>query len=219
MLVIISFRFQRNSLLSFFPVEVKIHGQLQRTRSCLKIDEYVLTQDLEPRSSSQRVVFLLRHSFGLFLFKCTPSLEFCDTGSEEVVITWWPAFNQRPALSKCFESSRWMRRERSVARCQGPSLGSDPLTPQPALTTPLYPWPLNLDPEELRPQSGVSLNVRWAWWERGLKKNGDKGGLWWQMDLVKKWKLFMWRADVWTAFSKRERQRERLLSVEINRSF
>lgn len=121
-----------------------------------------------------------------------------------MVITRWPAFDQRLVLSKCFESWRWMGRERSVARCQGPSLGSDPLTPQPTLTTPLPPDPWTPTPSscDLRAchwtSGGPGGNRVWSYSRWG------GGGQWWRMERVKKWKLFMWGADVWIALSKRE---------------
>lgn len=48
--------------------------------SRFKLDVCVLTQDLEPRPSGQRAVFLLHHSCGLFLFKCKPCLGFATLG-------------------------------------------------------------------------------------------------------------------------------------------
>lgn len=98
-------------------------------------------------------------------------------------------------FSKTVQSSEWMagRRGRNVASCQGLSLRGDPRTLRPTLSAPLPTDPLNPDPEELRPQSTVSPNLRWAWQEAsGAPQKEGRGGI-----HEKKRKLFMRWADVW----------------------
>lgn len=129
----------------------------------------MLTQGLEPRSSSQRAVSLLHHRFGLCFSRIRPILDLqhwvigSGHNPDGLLLT------SAPDLKQVFWKFE-MGRERGAWRgVKAPSLGSDPLTPWPALTTPLSPDPWTPDPEELWPQSGVSLNVRWAWRERGLE--------------------------------------------------
>lgn len=110
----------------------------------------MLSQGLEPRPFSQRADLLLHHGFGPFLFKRKPRLGLAPSGHRK-----WSqvVLRQLATLSK-LEMDR--QRKRSVARCQGPSPDSDPLTHQPTLTTPLPPTPEPRPGGTLTPQCRVN---------------------------------------------------------------
>ena len=164
---------RRNSLVAFFTLEVKIPGQLQRSRVSLSNERMHANTRAWTQVFWSKRSLLTTPPFWPFSFQTWAPSWICDIGSQEVVITWWPAFDQR-----VFKSLRWMGRERGAWRgVEAPRPRSDPLTLRPDPQHSSSPRPLNLDPEELWPQSGVSLNVRWAWREQRLELLKVKSGL------------------------------------------
>lgn len=127
---------------------------------------------------SQRAVFLLHHHFALFLFKVSSILDLrhwvIGSGHNPMACL-WPASGVKQVFWK-FKMD--LRRERSVATCQGPQ---PRLWPSHFSTDPHHsssPRPLNPDPKELWPLSVMSLNVRWACGETGSgASQNEEGGI------------------------------------------
>lgn len=116
MLHFYAYRFSNNTILgnspvAFFTLEVKIHSQ-QGSR--FQLDGCFLTQGLEPRSSYYTAVL------AFFFSNVSPVLDlqhWVIGSGHNLMACLWPASSVQQVFRK-FEMDG--KRERSVARCQGP---------------------------------------------------------------------------------------------------
>lgn len=171
--MIISFLVQGNSVVAFFTVEVRSHCQLRKFRgSWTDVCQHrCLNPSLQSKSLSTHYITVVAFSFS----NVSPvwDLQHWVTGSgHNLMACLWPASCVKQVFWKLVMRGAW----RGVKAPQ----------PQPwpyhSLADPHHSSstrPLNPDPEDLWPQSGVSLNVRWAWWEQGLELlKMNRGHLW-----------------------------------------
>lgn len=155
---------QRNSLVAFFTLEVKIPGQLQGSRVSLSNERMHANTRTWTQVFRSKRSLLTTPPVWPFSFQTWALSWICNIGSQEVVITWWPALDQR-----VFKSLRWMGRERGAWRgVEAPGPGLTLSLPGPTLTL--------LFPPTLEPRPRGAVTSEWRVTERPVGLAGTASG-------------------------------------------